>query len=69
MDFFAGSGTIGEVCLELGRHFILVDNNPQSIAVMQKRFSEVNSIVWVGICLTPRHKRGDDDAAARRFLD
>ncbi|QRN83141.1 site-specific DNA-methyltransferase [Chloroflexota bacterium] len=48
MDFFAGSGTVGEVCLELGRHFILVDNNPQSIVVMQKRFSEVNSIEWVG---------------------
>ncbi|MBG0787378.1 MAG: site-specific DNA-methyltransferase [Anaerolineaceae bacterium] len=48
MDFFAGSGTVGEVCLELGRRFILVDNNPQSIAVMQKRFSKVNSIEWVG---------------------
>ena len=48
MDFFAGSGTIGEVCLELGRHFILVDNNPQAIAVMQKRFSANDSIEWVG---------------------
>ena len=48
MDFFAGSGTIGEVCLELGRRFILVDNNPQAIAVMQKRFSANDSIEWVG---------------------
>ena len=48
MDFFAGSGTIGVVCLELGRRFILVDNNPQAIAVMQKRFSGETSIEWLG---------------------
>jgi len=49
LDFFGGSGTIGEVCLELGRRFILVDNNPQAIAVMQQRFSDVSSIEWVGV--------------------
>jgi site-specific DNA-methyltransferase (adenine-specific) len=47
LDFFAGSGTIGEVCLELDRHFILVDNNPQAISVMQKRFEGEDSIEWV----------------------
>lgn len=39
MDFFAGSGTFGEAALELGREFILVDNNPEAIEVMRKRFS------------------------------
>lgn len=38
LDFFAGSGTTGAACLKLGRRFILVDNNPQSIEVMKKRF-------------------------------
>ena len=47
LDFFAGSGTIGDVCLEMGRKFILVDNNPQAIAVMKKRFEGEDSIVWV----------------------
>ncbi|MDF1519471.1 MAG: site-specific DNA-methyltransferase [Brevefilum sp.] len=47
MDFFAGSGTIGEVCLDMGRNFILVDNNPQAINVMQKRFDGVDSIDWL----------------------
>jgi site-specific DNA-methyltransferase (adenine-specific) len=47
LDFFAGSGTIGEVCLELGRKFILVDNNPQAITVMKKRFAGEESIDWV----------------------
>jgi site-specific DNA-methyltransferase (adenine-specific) len=38
LDFFAGSGTLGEAALELGRHCILVDNNPEAIEVMKKRF-------------------------------
>ncbi len=48
LDFFAGSGTIGEVCLALGRQFVLVDNNPQAIAVMRKRFMGEPSITWIG---------------------
>jgi len=47
LDFFAGSGTIGEVCLDLGRHFMLVDNNPQAIAVMRERFKGRDSIKWI----------------------
>ena len=47
MDFFAGSGTIGSVCLELGREFILVDNNPQAIEVMKQRFAGVEGIAWL----------------------
>jgi site-specific DNA-methyltransferase (adenine-specific) len=39
LDFFAGSGTTGAACLELGRQFILVDCNPQSLDVMRQRFS------------------------------
>lgn len=48
LDFFAGSGTVGEVCLELGRQFILVDNNQQAIEVMRKRFDGVGGIEWLG---------------------
>jgi site-specific DNA-methyltransferase (adenine-specific) len=47
LDFFAGSGTIGAVCLELDRGFILVDDNPQAIAVMRSRFERENSIAWI----------------------
>lgn len=39
LDFFAGSGTTGESCLLLDRRFILIDENPQAVAVMQKRFA------------------------------
>ena len=47
LDFFAGSGTFGEVCLELGRQFILVDNNLEAITVMKKRFVGEDSIEWL----------------------
>lgn len=47
LDFFAGSGTVGEVCLDLDRHFMLVDNNPQAIAVMRERFKGDGPIKWI----------------------
>ncbi len=47
LDFFAGSGTTGAACLELGRDFILVDNNPEAISVMKERFAGVEDIEWV----------------------
>jgi site-specific DNA-methyltransferase (adenine-specific) len=37
LDFFAGSGTTGFVANELGRKFILVDQNPESIEVIKNR--------------------------------
>jgi site-specific DNA-methyltransferase (adenine-specific) len=37
LDFFAGSGTTGLVAHELGRSFILVDQNPESIQVIKNR--------------------------------
>lgn len=38
LDFFAGSGTTGAAALELGRRFLLVDNNEEAIEVMKERF-------------------------------
>jgi len=49
LDFFAGSGTTGIACLELGRNFILIDNNPQSMKVMAKRFMDYPEIQWIGL--------------------
>ena len=39
MDFFAGSGTLGEAAALLDRSFILVDNNEEAIKVMAKRLA------------------------------
>jgi len=48
LDFFGGSGTTGAACLTLGRRFILVDNNPEALEVMARRFDGVSSIQWIG---------------------
>jgi len=37
LDFFAGSGTTGAVAAALGRKFLLVDQNPDSMTVMRAR--------------------------------
>jgi len=44
LDFFAGSGTTGAAAHELGRNFILVDNNPQALEVMKHRFAKVRGV-------------------------
>ncbi len=47
LDFFAGSGTTGQACLNLGRRFILIDNNPQAYSAMRTRFAGVADIEWI----------------------
>ncbi len=47
-DFFAGSGTAGAAALELGRRFLLVDSNPEAVAVMTRRFGGVAGVEVVG---------------------
>ena len=49
LDFFAGSGTTGVAAIELGRRFVLVDNNPQAIEIMRRRFAFIPSVEWMGI--------------------
>ena len=40
LDFFAGSGTTGAVAASLGRRFVLVDENPDAIAIMRARLGK-----------------------------
>ena len=40
LDFFAGSGTTGAVAAALGRRFVLVDQNPEAMAVMRARLPD-----------------------------
>lgn len=47
LDFFAGSGTTGESCLDNKREFILIDNNASALEIMAKRFSGLTNIKWI----------------------
>ena len=39
LDFFAGSGTLGAVARNLGRRYVLVDDNPEAVRVMRQRLA------------------------------
>jgi site-specific DNA-methyltransferase (adenine-specific) len=56
LDFFAGSGTTGAASLELGRKFILIDNNQEAMEVMARRFDGVANIEWVNFDPRPYQK-------------
>lgn len=45
LDFFGGSGTTGAVAAALGRNFILMDQNPESIEVITNRLKQ-NDVVF-----------------------
>lgn len=47
MDVFAGSGSFGEAALAHGRRCILVDQNPDAMRVMARRFAG-HAVEWVG---------------------
>jgi site-specific DNA-methyltransferase (adenine-specific) len=44
LDCFAGSGTLGAVASGLGRRFVLMDCNPEAVAIARRRLTPV----WTG---------------------
>jgi site-specific DNA-methyltransferase (adenine-specific) len=48
LDFFAGSGTLGAAAAKLGRHAVLVDDNPEAVDVMRKRLAFAKPAVFRG---------------------
>jgi site-specific DNA-methyltransferase (adenine-specific) len=40
LDFFAGSGTLGAVAAQLGRRYVLIDSNPEAVAIMRARLAQ-----------------------------
>lgn len=45
LDFFAGSGTLGEAAYLEGRDFVLIDNNPEAVQVMSSRLAQNGLVV------------------------
>ncbi len=43
LDFFAGSGTTGKVARQLGRRFVMVDNNPEALRAMRRRLGDLQT--------------------------
>ena len=53
LDFFAGSGTLGEAAHQLGRRFVLIDNNPEALEVMARRFASFDDTAFVAFDSRP----------------
>jgi site-specific DNA-methyltransferase (adenine-specific) len=45
LDPFAGSGTLGAVCRQLGRRFVLIDSSPVAADVARRRLAESDRAV------------------------
>jgi site-specific DNA-methyltransferase (adenine-specific) len=45
LDFFAGSGTMGEAAARHGRDFVLVDESEDAIAVMRRRLAFAEPVI------------------------
>ena len=48
LDFFAGSGTLGAAAGSLGRYFVLIDSNPEAVAVARRRLGIDRSLIGEG---------------------
>lgn len=57
LDFFAGSGTLGEAAYACGRSCTLIDMNPEAMQVMAKRFYSL-PVKWNGWS-PPKGARGE----------
>ena len=44
LDFFAGSGTVGRVCISEGRHCLMCDSDPSTIDYFNKRLELMRSL-------------------------
>lgn len=62
LDFFAGSGTLGDAAVRAGRRFVLVDDNPEAMEVIARRLRHVD-LRFVGY--TPREQ---DSGLVQGFL-
>lgn len=60
LDFFAGSGSMGESCIKMKRNFILIDSNQQALEVMAQRFSGVENIEWINFDPAPFQTEKND---------
>ncbi|MDY7109750.1 MAG: DNA methyltransferase [Planctomycetota bacterium] len=45
LDFFAGSGTTGEAAARHDRRFLLIDNNPEAVAIMAERLGRFDPAI------------------------
>jgi site-specific DNA-methyltransferase (adenine-specific) len=48
LDPFAGSGTLGAVCRQLERRFVLIDTNPEAVQIIRRRLAHATGGLATG---------------------
>ncbi|MDQ4081911.1 MAG: site-specific DNA-methyltransferase [Actinomycetota bacterium] len=57
LDFFAGSGTVGAAARRSGRRYVLIDSNPEAVAVARRRLSALEDELAAASASTGRRGR------------
>ncbi|MBX3205601.1 MAG: site-specific DNA-methyltransferase [Labilithrix sp.] len=65
LDFFAGSGSFGEAGAQWARDVVLVDENPEAIEVMRRRFSAYDASFHDGTSSAPGAGEHADGRSSR----
>ncbi len=52
LDFFAGSGTTAAVARQMGRRFVMIDENPDAVQIMRRRLGS-QQVAYVDAAGTP----------------
>jgi site-specific DNA-methyltransferase (adenine-specific) len=60
LDFFAGSGTLGAVAAKLGRHFVLIDSNPEAVRIASER---------LGVSFCDERAKGRERSNGRKWKE
>jgi site-specific DNA-methyltransferase (adenine-specific) len=60
LDPFAGSGTLGAVCRNLGRRFVLIDSNPVALEVIQQRLGMPSRYSEAGVVGIKDHEQKEE---------
>lgn len=69
LDFFAGSGTLGAVAKHLGRHYVLIDANPEAVRVARTRIGDAGSPNLGDCCVEDEHRSVERAGTASELIE
>lgn len=69
LDFFAGSGTLGAVAKDLGRHYVLIDANPEAVRIAKARIGDASSLDLTDACVDDEQQSLQHTGSASEFTE
>ncbi len=69
LDFFAGSGTLGAVAAKTHRRFVLIDQNPEAVEVMERRLTPLTNVLGANAFRVVKPKQIDVSAGHHELVE